>query len=422
MDKVLTVLKDNHFPDNQWDDLGLKLGIIQTELNTIKNDNQNSNDRLKECLSRWLQQDYDTTQYGLPTMDSLAAALRGMGQKAVASSVTQNLAKSPAQHGQFLLVCYCFILFYTVRSEKRKKETHTLESDVNKSLESLRSTFSNLVTEVRSQLAQHIEDGVLRLIKIARNLEEHLRVTGLTGVTSIDKLFNSIQAHYYYLNCSVIKHIVKTFLTHNEEDRKLQEEMESYACELESFNESTKLVELQSAICKVLPSRHSVSDTSCEFFLKLKGQWERETIKDLERFLQHYFCRNDLFNYIDIKKGCIQVTFLVPRSYFQYLIDMVTPSKIKSMCRVGVLQLVINSYVLLDKKNTINIDESLMEAVKLNDTFEVSVLLSLGADPYYQDDNGDSPMMLALLGKSGEVKRLLGFDEAKIQPVDGKSK
>ena len=243
-----------------------------------------------------------------------------------------------------------------MQSEKKTKETHTLElaleSDVSEVFERLHSTFSNLVTEIRSQLAQHIEDGVIKLIIIARNLEEHLRVTGLTGVTSIDKLFNSIQVHYYYLNCSVIKHIVKTFLTHNEEDRKLQKEMKSYACELESFKESTKLVELQSAIRKVLPSRHSVSDTSCEVVLKLEGQWEEETIKDLERFLQRYFVRNNLFNYIDIKPGCIQVTFLTPRSYSQYLIDMVTPSKIKSMCLGGVLQLVINGNVLIDEKDT----------------------------------------------------------------------
>ena len=405
--RVLRVLNDSHFPDNQWDDLGLKLGIIQPELETIKEDKQNSNARLKECLSRWLQQNYDTTRYSQPTMESLLAAVREIGLRAVASSVTQNLTMSSAQHGQFLLVYYWFILFYTVQSKKRKKETYTLESVVNKSLKRLRSTFSNLVTEVRSQLAQHIEDGVLKLIKIARNLEEHLRVTGLTGVTCIDKLFNSIQVHYYYLNCSVIEHIIETFLTHNEEDKKLQEEMKRYTYELESFKESTKLVELQSAIHKVLPSSHSVSDTSCEFVLKFKGRWEGETIKDLECFLRHYFDRDDLFNYIHTERGCIQVTFLVPHCYSQYLIDMVTPSKIKSMCRVGVLQLVINGNVLLEEKHNVNIDESLVEAVKLNDTFEVSVLLSLGADPYYEDDNGDSPMMLALLGESNEVKKLL---------------
>ena len=127
LDKVLRVLKDNQFPDNQWDDLGLKLGIIQPVLDTIRVDKQDSKDCLKECLSRWLQQDYDTTQYSLPTMESLAAALRGMGLKAVASSVTQNFTKIPAQHGQFLLVYYCFIIItlYSAIREKDKGNSYS---------------------------------------------------------------------------------------------------------------------------------------------------------------------------------------------------------------------------------------------------------------------------------------------------------
>ena len=90
LDKVLSVLKDNRFPDNQWDKLGLKLGITKPELDTIKEDKQDSKDCLKECLSCWLQQDYDINQYGKPTMTSLAAALIGMGQKAVALRIFEQ--------------------------------------------------------------------------------------------------------------------------------------------------------------------------------------------------------------------------------------------------------------------------------------------------------------------------------------------
>ena len=107
LDKVFTVLEKSKFPDNQWDDLGLKLGITKPKLDTIREDKQDSNDRLKECLSCWLYQNYDIEQYGKPTVESLAAALRGMGLNAVASKVPLNLTKAPAQHGQFLLVYYC---------------------------------------------------------------------------------------------------------------------------------------------------------------------------------------------------------------------------------------------------------------------------------------------------------------------------
>ena len=119
MDKVLSVLEKGNFPDNQWDDLGLKLGITKPKLETIKKDKQDSNERLKECLSRWLQQNYDTTRYSQPTMESLAAALRGMGLNAVASSVTRNLAerKSPAQHGQFEV---CMVMYSNVHVRYRR--------------------------------------------------------------------------------------------------------------------------------------------------------------------------------------------------------------------------------------------------------------------------------------------------------------
>ena len=86
--KVLKVLKKNNFPNNQWDDLGLELGISYTKLEEIKaNSPQNASGCLKGCLALWLQQDYSTEEYGKPTRESLAAALREMGLNGVASGI-----------------------------------------------------------------------------------------------------------------------------------------------------------------------------------------------------------------------------------------------------------------------------------------------------------------------------------------------
>ena len=109
---MLSILEENNFPESRWDELGLKLQIVKTKLDAIKeNHPKNAKACLGECLSLWLQWDYDIEQYGKPTVESLVTALRGMGLKAVASNVTQNLTKIPAQHGQFLLLYYCLILF-----------------------------------------------------------------------------------------------------------------------------------------------------------------------------------------------------------------------------------------------------------------------------------------------------------------------
>ena len=263
------------------------------------------------------------------------------------------------------------------------KERTTLkpDPDISQSLKVLHSTFAALVARMRRRLADHIKNQKIELINIARFVEEYLDIGGLTNVKSIDELFDQIRSHYYFLNCSVIEHIAIEFLINNG----LQEEMRDYSRELMSFKESTKLSDLVSAIRTALDPFIN-NDTAVKVVLKFNNQWEDQTIKGLESFLSYCFKRSDLFNYIQMEYGCLCITFLVPSSHFQYLIDVATP-KVKVMRRMGVLQLVINDNVLIDEKDTVSVDESLIEAVQSGDTFEVKMLLLLGADPDYNKDS-----------------------------------
>ena len=228
---------------------------------------------------------------------------------------------------------------------------------------------------MRRRLADHIKNQKIELIDIARFVEEYLGIRGLTNAESIDDLFNRIQDYYYYLNCPVIECITIEFLIHNG----LQDKVRDYSHELESFK-STKLSDLLSAIRTALhplpnnsSSNHIPSSTAVKVVLKLNAQWENQTIKGLESFLSQHFDRSDLFNYIQIDRGCVCITFQVPRSHFQYLIKVSTP-KLKAMRRMGVLQLVINDNVLINEKDTVSDVESLFEAVQSDDTFEVEPL------------------------------------------------
>ena len=238
--------------------------------------------------------------------------------------------------------------------------------EISKSLKQLHSTFAMFVTRLRSRLEDHIENKKIKLKDVARFVEEYYTIPGLTTEKSIDDLFNRIQGYYYFLNCPIIECIATGFLN-KKEDNDLQEEMRGYLHDLESFKESTNLSALLSAIRTALPS--SNNDTAVKVVLKFNNQWENQTIKGLESFLSHYFNRSDLFNYIQMDYGCLCITFLVPHSHFQYLIDVVTP-KLKAMRHMGVLQLVINNNVLIDEKDTVSVDESFLEAVQSDNTFE----------------------------------------------------
>ena len=78
----------SHFPNVQWDDLGLQLGIVRLKLDEIRANNlRNVKNCLKDCLTLWLQRDYNTEEYDKPTMESLAGALRRMGLKAAATGI-----------------------------------------------------------------------------------------------------------------------------------------------------------------------------------------------------------------------------------------------------------------------------------------------------------------------------------------------
>ena len=352
-------MEETGFPYDQWNRLGLVIGIIYTELECIRAKHKDSKDCLTECLALWLQQKYDTEKYSLPSMESLANAALQMGLRAVSSGIQEGIANK-----------YCIInLNVSAALPSQSKEvvatTAPKPHEISESLEQLRSSFAVLVTRLRSRLEDHIENKKMKLRDVARFFEEYLDIGGLTNAESIDDLFNRIRGYYYFLNCPVIKCIADEFLM-TKEDNDLQNKIRDYSNELESFK-STKLSALQSVIPTELPP--SNNDTAVKVVLKFNSQWENQNIKRLESFLSDYFNRSDLFNYIQIHRGCVCITFQVPHSHFQYLIDVATP-KLKAMCHMGVLQLVINDKVLIDEKDAVSDDESLTEAVQSGDTFE----------------------------------------------------
>ena len=379
-------MEEAGFPYDQWNRLGLVIGIIQTELDAIRAKHKDPKDCLRECLSLWLQQKYNTEKYSLPSMESLSNAARKIGLRAVSSGIIKGIAMNNN---------YCIInLNVSVALPSQAKETKILVvgPDILQSLKELHKTFANLVVKMRRHLEDHIKNQKIELINIARFVEEYLGIDDLTNAKSIDDLFNRIQGYYYFLNCPVIECIATRFLF-NGEDNDLQGEIRDYSHKLESFKESTKLSDLLTAIHTALDSS-SNNDTAVEVVLKFISQWESETIKVLESFLSDNFERSDIFNYIQIDRGCVCTTFQVPRSHFQYLIDVATP-KLKAMCRMGVLQLVINDNVLINEKDAVS-DESLIEAVQSDDTFEVEPLgadtnssaMSLGKDEKIKESKG----------------------------------
>ena len=88
--QVLKALRDNGFGTTNWMDLGLNLGLYINTLHTIEGNKHTLGDRLNECLSAWLKLQDDVKAKGGATWSSLVAALRDIGENAVADKIESD--------------------------------------------------------------------------------------------------------------------------------------------------------------------------------------------------------------------------------------------------------------------------------------------------------------------------------------------
>ena len=87
---VIDLLKRCGFPETKWDDLGLRLGLLQITLEVIKRKNHGDVLRcLIDCLSQWLRGIDNVDSRGGATWDSLLTALRSMNEVAVADELSE---------------------------------------------------------------------------------------------------------------------------------------------------------------------------------------------------------------------------------------------------------------------------------------------------------------------------------------------
>ena len=73
---------------NEWNMLGVQLGLRYPTLVKIRHDHHDKTDMCKmKMLAEWLQQNYNVTQNGAPSWSVLRDALRRMGEKTLASRI-----------------------------------------------------------------------------------------------------------------------------------------------------------------------------------------------------------------------------------------------------------------------------------------------------------------------------------------------
>ena len=285
------------------------------------------------------------------------------------------------------------------------------EAEVASDIEKLYDQFTDLVVAIRISFETLIASGKHTVHEVALQANVYLKQPISKG--SIDEVFNDIQPHYDFLSFEIIKTLVRRFLP-KENHKELHTELTQYIDGVKKLLQSSQLKHVRSAIKKKLPhlglpASPSTSNQTKPVVIKLNELWDDMTFENLKRVLQYYFKDEvaDLFSHISIKKGSVIITLQIPTTQAQYLIDTIN-TKTDSMNRLGIMEVAVdNNTIPIRREDDNNFDVSLHQSVKAGDSFEVSVLLQLGANPNNKDEKGKYPVEIAREGGHDKVIQTL---------------
>ena len=283
------------------------------------------------------------------------------------------------------------------------------KSEVAANIKSLHSRFATFDSNMRDEFEELVEKGKVKLKAVARSAAAYLSIDPASlKYGNVDKLFYSLQPHYDFFNCDgVLKHLTDTYLSN------AQTELTQYIDSVDKFSESSQLKHIRSTIKEKLSSlpaaaSPTTSNQTKPVIIKLNDRWEEMTISKLKTVLKHYFgVTSDLFSHISFDYGSFVITLLIPTSLSQSLIDTIN-NKTNSMSRLGILEVAVdNDAIPIRREDDNNFNTSLHESVKAGDSFEVSMLLQLGADPNSKDERGKSAVEIANEGGHTQIKEIL---------------
>ena len=275
------------------------------------------------------------------------------------------------------------------------------KSEVASNIGDLHSHFASLDSKLRDEFEELVGKGQIKLKAIARSAATYLSIpVASLKYTDVDELFDSLKPFYDFFNCGVLQHLTGTYLS------TVQTELAQYIDSVDKFSESSQIKHIRLTIDEKLSHLPaSPSDQTKTIVIRLNDRWEEMTIKNFKRVLHYYFKDEvaDLFSHISIKKGSVIITLLIPTTQTQYLIDTII-TNIDSMNRLGIIEVAVNNNTIpIRKENDNNFDASLHQSVKAGNSFEVSVLLQLGADPNKTDEKGKNPVEIAIEGGHNKV-------------------
>ena len=160
---------------------------------------------------------------------------------------------------------------------------------------------------------------------------------------STDEIMYVIGEHNHYLHYSLLNYVIGLYGSVD-----LKKKMADYVKKMDSFRKKTRL-QIFSEVCADEPEK--VNGKFATMDIKHEWNWQTVTLEDVEKF-RIQFCRElSLYdfslNLLKVARGCVEVTWRVPRSLVTYIQNSIKPSS-QSMMGHHVTTLTIDGFIVYD--------------------------------------------------------------------------
>ena len=228
-----------------------------------------------------------------------------------------------------------------------------------------------------------------------------------TRSATIHEIFEGAHLHYNFLNCVLFIELAEEFPLNED----LKSKLEQYLQEVHSFEQSTELQHMKTAIDRATEPKVELTS---KIVITVTGALKDRTKTHLNRLLEYLFGKNSKkLNLISIEQGSLFLLFLVPASLSQCLISK-AESKLPYMQYLGIFKLIINSQIILDEDENVEFtfEDSLLHVIKHIDSnaeYEriALLLIEFKIQLNYQNTEGCTTLMLASEGGHIEVFKSL---------------
>ena len=160
---------------------------------------------------------------------------------------------------------------------------------------------------------------------------------------STDEVMYIIGEHHHYLHYSLLKYVIDLYGSAN-----LKEKIAGFAKQIGKFRKETRL-EVFSQVCDDEPE--DINSKFTTMVSKHQMDWRTATLEHVEKFriqvCQELSLYDFSLNLVKVARGCVEVTWRVPRSLVTYIQNSVKPSS-QSMMVNHVTTLTIDGFIVYD--------------------------------------------------------------------------